>query len=115
VEAYPQPTIVWIFKTNTKIQNILNTSRISVLSTDVTIEEGHPFSRSQLTINNVNSNDSGDYVCIATAADEHSTAQSRVHSVTVTSKKSTSTLFFVVIAVIIPPPPPPLPPHFREK
>ena len=87
VEAYPQPTIVWAFKTNAKIQSILNTSRILVLDTDLTIEEGHPFSRSQLIINNVNSNDSGDYLCIATAADKHSTAQSRVHSVTVTSKK----------------------------
>lgn len=90
VEAYPQSALViWAVKTNTKIQNILNTSRISVLSTDLTVEEGHPYSRSQLIINNVNSDDSGDYLCIATAADQHHTAQSRAHSITVTSKQCT--------------------------
>ena len=89
VEAYPQPTILWAFKTNTKIQNMLNTSRILVLSADLTVEEGHPISRSTLVINNLNSNDSGDYLCIATAADKHSTAQSRAHSITVTSKQCT--------------------------
>ena len=89
VEAYPQPTITWAFKTNTRIQNMLNTSRNSVFSTYLVIEDGRPFSRSQLTINHVNFNDSGDYLCLATAADKHNTAQSRVHSVTVTSKKCT--------------------------
>ena len=89
VEAYPQPTIIWAFKTDTITQNVLYTSRISVLSTDLTVEEGHPYSRSQLIINNVNYNDNGDYLCIATAADKNSTAQSRAHSITVTSKQCT--------------------------
>ena len=89
VEAYPQPAIVWALKTKTKIQNILNTSRISILTTDLTVEDGRPFSRSQLIINNVNSYDGGDYLCVATAVDRHHTAQSRVHSITVNSKQST--------------------------
>lgn len=88
IEAYPEPIIFWMFKTSTRIQNILNTSRVSILNTYyLTIEEGRPFSRSQLIISNVNSNDSGDYLCIATAADKHNSTQSRVHSVTVNGKK----------------------------
>lgn len=89
VAAYPQPTIVWAFKTETKIWNMLNTSRISVHSTYLTIEDGRPFSRSRLAINNANSNDSGDYLCFATAANNHITVQSRAHSITVASKQCT--------------------------
>ena len=105
VEAYPQPIIFWAFKTSIKIQSILNTSRSSVLNAYLTIEEGRPFSRSQLIINNVNSNDSGDYLCIATAAVKHVTAQSRVHSVTVTSKKCINVLRFSNSRVTPLPPP----------
>lgn len=85
VEAYPKPSIIWVFNTQRKIQIVLDTSRISILNTYLTIEDGHPISRSRLIISHANSKDSGDYLCIATT-DNHDVVQSRVHSLTVTSK-----------------------------
>ena len=85
VEAYPQPSVVWIIRNPTTMRIVVPTARVSVASTPLTINNGNPYSRSELNINGVNSKDGGDYLCTATA-DRYSLVQSSTHTVTIVCK-----------------------------
>ena len=85
VEAYPQPSLVWIVRNSRTMRRILPSTRASIGSTFFIIDSGNPYSRSELTIDNVNSDDSGEYICAATA-DRYSLIRSGSHPVTVICK-----------------------------
>ena len=85
IEAYPQPSLAWIIRKFKTIRRILPTTRASVGSPFFIIDSGNPYLRSQLTIDNVNPDDSGEYICAATA-DRYSLVRSGSYPVTVICK-----------------------------
>ena len=90
VEAHPQPSLVWIVRSPITMKRIVPTTIASVVNSHITVNSGNPYSRSELTIDNVNSNDGGDYICAATA-NKYSLVRSSSHSITVTCK-----VFFLI-------------------
>jgi hypothetical protein len=96
VEAYPQPSLVWMVRNRSTMRRILPTTRASVGSTLFMIDSETPYSRSELTIDNVNSDDDGEYICAATA-DRYSFVRSGSHSVTVICKFFTMSCKYYLI------------------
>ena len=98
VESYPQPSIVWLFRSSTTTRVILTTSRISISQTEFHIENGRPYSSYALVVDEVNTKDNGDYLCTVNAAmdtgsSRHSTTvQTSAHTVTIASTYYTVTL-----------------------
>ena len=87
MEAYPQPSLVWIVRYSTTMRRLLPTTRTSLGSIIFSVDNGNPYTRSELTIDNLNLSDGGDYICAATA-DKYSFVRSSAHSITVICKVS---------------------------
>ena len=96
VKVFPQPSIVWIMRESTISRVLHTTSRVSLLGTRSFIENSEPYSRSDLYIHNVTSEDSGDYTCIIDA-DSHAVVQMNTHTITIICKRI-STAYRCVIA-----------------
>ena len=64
VTANPPATITWLKRTSEKRRNLVNTSRIYITH-QVTSTSRGPVTGSTLVINNVETADSGDFVCEA--------------------------------------------------
>ena len=72
-------------KTDMTVRLLLsNMSRVSISNPSFSVENGHPIYESELIVNNVTSDDSGDYICVA-IANGH-TFTKYTHAVTVTCK-----------------------------
>ena len=69
VTANPPANIVWVKRTNERIQTLFNTPRTSITH-QLTNTPSGPASRSTLTIRNVEATDNGDYIC--EASNDHS-------------------------------------------
>lgn len=71
------------------------TSRLSMSGILFTIENGEPYSRNELYINDANSDDSGDYICVV-SADGYTNVQISVQPLAVTCEEITSPLSMVL-------------------
>ena len=93
VKGFPPPSIVWIIGNLTESRILRTTARVSVSHTHNFIDNGEPYSRSDLHINHVTFDDSGKYTCVI-HCDSHSVVQMAVHNVTVLCK--TNSLYLIV-------------------
>ena len=85
VKCFPPPSIAWIIGNLTKSRVLHTTSRVSISDTYNFIYNGEPYSWSDLYINHVTPDDSGNYTCLI-HADSHTAVQMTVHNVTVSCK-----------------------------
>lgn len=85
VKCFPPPSIVWIIGNLTKSRIIHTTARVSISDTNNFIDNGEPYSWSDLYVNHVTSDDSGYYTCLI-HADSHTVVQMAVYNVTVSCK-----------------------------
>ena len=96
VMAYPQPAaIVWVLRNSNMYRPLYATSRLSMSGILFTIENGEPYSRNELYINDANSDDSGDYICVV-SADGYTNVQISVQPLAVTCEEITSPLSMVL-------------------
>ena len=64
VTANPPANITWMKRTRERIQNLTNTTQISITGRLTYLSSG-PVARSTLTITSVEAADNGDYICEA--------------------------------------------------
>ena len=85
VKVFPAASIVWIVGDSSVESTVLRTtSRVSVSTTHV-IENGEPYSISDLYVSNVTSEDSHNYTCVIDAA-SHAVTRVIDHHVTIVGK-----------------------------
>ena len=93
VKCFPPPSIVWIIGNVRNSRILQTTARVSISDTYDFINNGEPYSRSDLYINHVTSDNSGNYTCLI-HADSHAVVQMTVHNVTVSCKANSLYLTF---------------------
>ena len=84
VKVYPPASIVWIVGDSVTNKMLHTTSRVSVSATH-DIENGEPYSMSNLYISNVTSKDRSNYSCVIGAA-SHAVTQVIARNITITGK-----------------------------
>lgn len=87
VKVFPSTSIVWIVSNSTTATSrvLRTTARVTVSGVQDFIHNEEPYSKSDLYINSIMSDDSGDYMCLIDAGG-HTAVQTTVHTVTVLCK-----------------------------